>query len=69
MKKFCHTCRWSDSDSVPGTLKCTNEEVRGTYSYTLGAPEHRSVAICWIERSKIFFAPCGKRGKLWKPKV
>ncbi len=65
---FCADCMWSklDKDSA-WKLNCHNPDVNRKDEWALSAPTGRAHGSeCNTERKKVWFAPCGRQGKLFE---
>jgi len=65
---FCADCWWSQPDDYSKwKLNCHHPEVNRKDAWSLSAPEGRTHgAECNAERKKVWFAACGRQGKLFE---
>lgn len=65
---FCNDCKFSRPDrGSEWRLVCAHPRVNAGNAYALASPKI-PVASCREERARGFFAPCGKRGRMWEAK-
>ena len=62
--KTCRTCKFQRHDIAEYKIGCINPIVVSGDSEALA---RSGVYSCFLERSKTWFAACGKAGKLWEP--
>jgi hypothetical protein len=67
--KFCKDCAHSEPvvDSE-WNLQCFHPVVNSKDPWALSASPRYKGTSCREERQSVWFAPCGRKGKLWEPK-
>lgn len=66
--KLCRHCKHSSVSSVYTGLSCTNPKVNAKDSWALASKHEYAGTECNSERKRTWFAPCGRKGKLWESK-
>ena len=66
---FCRDCRFSEPErDASWNLKCKNPIVNARDEWALASSAGGAGTSCKDERRVIWFAACGRKGKLWEPK-
>lgn len=68
---LCRDCAHSQpEEGSPWNLKCVNPKVNSNDPWALASAKEFGGTECRSERTKtVLWAPCGKQGKLWSPKI
>ena len=67
--KLCRECKYAVLfEDRAWDLKCNNVYVNANDSWALASGQATAGTDCRSERERIWFAPCGKKGKRWEQK-
>lgn len=66
--KLCRNCVYSRSRENDYELRCFNPEVNGDDAWALSAQAEYAGTSCRSERERVWFTPCGKKGKQYVEK-
>lgn len=64
--KLCRNCVYSRSRENDYELRCFNPEVNGDDAWALSAQAEYAGTSCRSERERVWFTPCGKKGKQYE---
>ena len=65
--KLCRKCKHHVSNTNAFDSRCKHPIVNADDPWALSSEQPYGGTSCRSERERNWFAPCGKKGKLWEP--